>query len=312
MFNKGLIWKYRINRPISREDHKLQLKQQVRADVDPADQLALIRINSTFLESVDKYFSWKGWLTFVMLVALVLLLVPIALLGAFVRDAFTPDGPEAIHVFSLAALVLFIVVPMAVACIWALRKDSFRFTHYPIRLNRKSRTVHVFRLDGTVLTVPWDEVLFTLGREDSFLMRGPQFWEIQGHVLDQDGLTVRETFAFHDVEGPEVVRRHWEFLRRYMEDGPEDLVNRIQHYAPVDRRRETFREGLRRIFANDSGFLWAQIMAAPINFLIACGRWVAMRTSKIPQWPPEVEAACRVEPGDPYERDARTAVAPNR
>jgi hypothetical protein len=29
-----------------------------------------------------------------------------------------------------------------------------------------------------------------------------------------------------------------------------------------------------------------------------------MRTSKIPVWPAEIEAACQVDPFDPYLRDA--------
>jgi hypothetical protein len=52
---------------------------------------------------------------------------------------------------------------LALALIWLLRKESFAYTHYPMRFNRKTRTVHVFRPNGTVLSVPWDQLYFTLG-----------------------------------------------------------------------------------------------------------------------------------------------------
>ena len=32
-------------------------------------------------------------------------------------------------------------------------------------------------------------------------------------------------------------------------------------------------------------------------------RWIAMRTSKIPQWPQWVEDECRIEPHDPWRRE---------
>lgn len=35
-------------------------------------------------------------------------------------------------------------------------------------------------------------------------------------------------------------------------------------------------------------------------------RWLAMRTSKVPRWPAEVEAASPIEPNDPYIKDARS------
>lgn len=307
MFNAGLVWRYKTNRPLSEEEKELQLKQRESVDGQPLDQLAVIKINSVYLESVDKYFAWKGWFT---LVATVVLVLSVVIAGGVVVgsiDEVRRGGEINYGYLALdVGMLLLMFLPLMWAGLWMLRKDSFRYTHYPIRLNRKNRMVYAFRLDGTVLAAPWDDIYFTLGRENSFVMRGPQFWEIQGHVLDKDKNTVRETFVFHDVESAEIVKRHWEFLRRYMEEGPRELVSRIQHYSPVDQRRETFGEGLRRIFANDSGFLWVQIIAAPVNFLIACGRWIAMRTSKIPQWPADVEAACRIEPSDPYVRDARS------
>ena len=48
------------------------------------------------------------------------------------------------------------------------REEWFRgFRDASSLMEDKSRIVHVFRLNGTVLTVPRDEVLFTLGREEA-------------------------------------------------------------------------------------------------------------------------------------------------
>ena len=42
----------------------------------------------------------------------------------------------------------------------------------------------------------------------------------------------------------------------------------------------------------------------PMNFVFALGRWIAMRTSKVPVWPADVEATCAIDSGDPFAIDA--------
>ena len=97
------------------------------------------------------------------------------------------------------------------------------------------------------------------------------------------------------------MRAHWKFIRRYMEDGPQAVSEQVQFCMPVDGRRESFGVGMDRVFANIAGvsFLLYWLMF-PFCLAVGTFRWFAMRTSKIPQWPAEVEAASTVEPGDPY------------
>jgi hypothetical protein len=59
----GLVGKFPINRPLTDADRQYQLRQGVRLDVTPIDQLSVIRLNSTFLETVDKWYGWKGFTT---------------------------------------------------------------------------------------------------------------------------------------------------------------------------------------------------------------------------------------------------------
>jgi hypothetical protein len=73
---------------------------------------------------------------------------------------------------------------------------------------------------------------------------------------------------------------------------------------------------MERIFANIAGapfvLYW---MMFPFCLVVSLFRLIAMRTSKIPQWPKEVDASCAIDPDDPYaiEGDAngdRVAVFP--
>ena len=185
------------------------------------------------------------------------------------------------------------------------RKESFAWTHYPIRLNRKTRMMYVFRTNGTVLSVPWDEVFFTLGGAGGSGLI--QNWDLRGHVLDKDGNTVKESFTFSMVSNKkEDLYQLWEFIRRYMEEGPQDLYKQVEFCMPVSEKRESYFFGLKRLIVNFKGQPFLQALMMPIFLLYSIGRVFAMWTSRIPKWPQEVENACRIEPGDPYIKDWRT------
>lgn len=165
--------------------------------------------------------------------------------------------------------------------------------------------VHVFRTNGTVLSIPWDQVFFCIA---ALPQRG---WEIQGHVLEKDEITIKETFAL-PVNGVgdndrEQLPRYWEFIRRYMEEGPAAVAQRVEYCLPITDRKESFTQGIHRFHG--------QVHALPAVLLIPVlllymlpypGRWIAMHTSKLPVWPQEIEDACVIDSDDPFRKDAST------
>lgn len=274
----------------------------MRVDIEPRYQLSVIRMNSTFLEMTDKYYGWKG--------SLVTITVPIFLgltgfFSAFLYISIvgSPDAGPAPVWFDIAIAVM--PLPLLALLIWVFFKDAYAYTHYPIRMNRKTRMVHVFRLNGTVLSMPWDRLFFCLSKCTS-----PSQWDIRGHVLDKDGVTVRETFSLTDWDfGPAAtvqnnLRCYWEFVRRYMEDGPKSAFDLVQFCMPIANKRESLKVGYERMFAVATGYpLPFVLLVALLTALFLPGRWFAMRTSKIPVWPKEIEDVCRVDANDPYLKD---------
>ena len=63
----GLIQKFKINRELTDEERTNQLKRKQRLEVVPTYGLAVTRMNSTFLESVDKFYGDKGFLSVIAL-----------------------------------------------------------------------------------------------------------------------------------------------------------------------------------------------------------------------------------------------------
>jgi hypothetical protein len=294
----GLTGKYPVDRRITRQECDDQLHQKQHLDIEPAYQLSVIRMNSTYLELVDKYFGDKGSITTFMGSVFLIITVFFGAMFIAILMGISKSG-------WLSPLMMFLV--MGLPGYFFLYKgahyEAFAYTHYPIRFNRKTRMVHVFRLNGTVLSVPWDEVFFCMAALPQ------RSWEIQGHVMAPDGVTVRETFPLTvnstgALGREKVVRGFWELVRRYMEEGPEDAYHRVGICMDVADKYETAINGFHRMHVEGTGNIIAYVLFAAFGIILLPGRYIAMRTSKIPQWPQEIEAVNVVEPNDPYFRDA--------
>jgi hypothetical protein len=141
-------------------------------------------------------------------------------------------------------------------------------------------------------------VFFCAGR-GSKGFAGEHNWDIRGHVLDDKGL-VRETFAFGTfATALEPLRQHWEFFRRYMEEGPQALPA-LDRMLPIANRREGFVFGLRRMWLNTAGFLPLFIILLPVTTLAGIARFFCMQTSRIPRWPSEMDGENLLGPDDPF------------
>lgn len=310
----GLIGKYPTNRTLTEQELAHQLKQRVRLKLTPHYQLSVIKLNSTFLETVDKWYGWKGAATAIASAILVAISASLGWLGAElvleglgVLESELDPNSAMINGFGMLAVVF----PFVVLLVWILRKESFAYTHYPVRYNRKNRTVYYFRTDGTASSCSWDSLFFTLG-----YIPVSNLWEVRAHVLDANKMTVCETFALsysgtldardlahgtNNFSASDYVRAHWEFVRRYMEDGPEEISKQVQFCMPIDRKRESVKLSFERIFANFAGApVLIYIVMFPFCFIVSLFRLFAIHTSKIPAWPAEIEASCAVEPNDPY------------
>lgn len=289
----GLIWKYKLNRELTDQERRDQLKQTKRLDVAPTDQLSIIKKNSAFIEIVDKFYAFRGFSLIFMLVAIGMIGTLLCAMGIFV--VLHPDHANRTAQLLSVGFIFLIFTPALAFCVWAALKESFTYTHWPVRLNRENRMVYVFRHNGEggVLEVPWDDVFFTIGVSKGQFM-GSHDCYLCGHVLDDDKI-VRDTFSFGAIVTESDVSTHlmalWEYIRRFMAEGT-NAVPEPQFKMPIEDRREGFVWGLRRVWANfDAGFLiyWA---FTPVAVASGLARYFGMQTSRIPRWPEHVKKVC--------------------
>ncbi len=295
----GLFKPYPANRLLKDEERQRQLHQKQRLEVDAGDDVTVIRFNATYLELMDKWLDARGIMTSVAVMGIGFGLFAIGVWPYFYFTSNQVGDGFWLPAIAMSVLAIaFLVLPF-----WLLKTDAFRYTHFPIRLNRKTKMVHVFRTNGTVLSVPWDEVFFCVAAL-------PQNnWEIQGHVLDADGTTVKETFALPVIgtgeRDREQLSRYWEFVRRYMEEGPSSVARLIEYCLPIAERRESFADGFHHLHARAHAAPAPILIGVLLIYLVTYpGRWFALRTSKIPQWPAEIEAVNVIETNDPYRKDS--------
>lgn len=303
----GLYFKYPLNRQLTEIEKSEELKIKEKLDIPIAYQLSVIKVNSTYLELIDKYFRWKGVMSSVLLIIFYIIPIGCAIIAFdFIKIALgINDSPfYSIQEAWTQAILLFAFGPGLIgsALFWLMKKEAFTQTHYPIRLNRKSRKIFAFQPGGKIIELDWDATFFCLGLCKS------DTWEIQGHKLDSAG-NVIATFAFSELmvgkKDKEQLKKYWEFIRRYMEEGPVSIIHEIKACLPIANQRESFWFGVQRNDFYVNSMSSSVRLAFLLIYLITYpGRWLAMRTSKIPVWPENVEKQCQTASDDPYYRDA--------
>lgn len=292
---------FMINRPLNEyeREHRFDIRKPTSDNVHY--ELSLIKLNSTFVECVDKWYSMRGFLAMAM--------------AGFGAVMFCALGAAVFLAVKNADWFLALIAIFPAIGIGVVTKffffDAFTYTHYPIRFNRQNRQVYAFRRDGTVLKAGWDELYWTIYGSGS---RMADIF-VAGHVMEADRLTVKETLALSVVTtaveaGEQQLRNHFEFFRRYMEEGPGPVLNTLKPtplimLPGIDHEKESWAFGWERLTLNANGFPVIQVLFQLIFFPTSLFRWIVMRTSDIPQWPKWVEDECAIAQDDPWIRDGR-------
>jgi hypothetical protein len=293
MNNRGLLIGYKVNRLKSPDEIDGYLPQQKRSGSKPWYMMSVVRMNSTYLEVIDKFFMTKGIVSFFCGICVTAFLWHMISLFAFECLSDRPCNPDLFY-FAINIVLLPVLVFLGHHII----KDAFQYTHYPIRFNRKTRMVHFFRTDGTVVSRPWDHIFFTLARLDG---RG---LEVRALIMDHFQHMVLDVIplSFYGHEDDRFLLYQWEFIRRYMEEPDElpRLADQVELIPIPAGRKEGFWRGFTTLFATNKGLV---LFTAPLMFLFSFGRAFAMFFSKIPRWPDYVEAESHYSLDDPYLRD---------
>lgn len=292
-----------LNRPLTVEEKQAALDCGDTDEVPAYEWGSVLSLNSTYADFVDRRFRLRGMVYTVAAFACTLLVTWFATL--LIWDTAHGVAQGSISVGSLIFRALAGVLPIVLMALFmwhvGLRYELFRYTHYPIRFNRKNKTIYVFRApeEGGVLEVGWDSAFFHIGigSSHSFVR------DLRAHVLE-DGI-VTETFTvghYFDDTQIDRVKSLWEFIRRYMEEGPEAVgPDPLDRYVSTSTN-QTLRNCYIHVVSSLGSFAYSIRYAIfPVYLLLTLSRWAVFKTCKRPEWPDHIEQKCRIEPNDPHQ-----------
>lgn len=181
------------------------------------------------------------------------------------------------------------------------RWEMLTSRHLLIRFNRITRQVHLHRPKycGGIVTLPWQAT--------RSLANGPEDDHSVGSRLclhwhpRETGLSHGEiAFLGKQSEGGSDLRDEWEFIRRYMEEGPDSVPKpRLTTHlpSPLQAFSPQF-EGMHRYFRNST---WRLKLALPFIWpafaIIGTGHWLSLLLCWKPRWPKIIREAG--QPGKP-------------
>lgn len=307
----GTVW-VKLKRPLTEEEKARQLKVEVAASETPNDDFTVFSMNDVFLESTNVAFMQRGLLTYGCLAI-------IAGGGFFAWVMLwclnNPPGNGSVQGVTLAIAygfaTLFLVFALAVVFIglWGLRQENFTWTRFPIRFNRQTRTVYAFRGAGSkgVITVPWDKAFFFVEPRPRDPISRAYVFGIRCHVLDERGIVTQSFSVGHRVvtisdetteNGRSIVdglKRQFEYIRRYMEQGPGVLSypELVPTQVSLANSMRIWRRADRAILAERNLFTTLLVVVlSPFIYLTALLHYIGQRTSRQPVWPAGVEREC--------------------
>jgi len=301
------------------ENAKTEWGPAERASEHPTDGKAFYEVNDTFIEARAAWQEEKRGLMTFLTIGLGYG-IGICFFGWVCWQLFnlaiygrTTGGRTADEMGAWFFLVLFAIVGVGVAyLVWKyalkfIRTELFTQRHLLIRFNRRTRQVHLHRpkYAGGIVTLPWEATLAAInpqlpdsqGLGDTLALGWPH--ERTGAGFDE------MAFVGPPLDGNREMEGLWEYIRRYMEDGPQSVPKpkslRSRFPWPWDSLKASLH--FMRPMWRRGGGLWvviAVLVLSPLIALHSLSHWVSMLLCWRPRWPRDIREAGR--PGKPVPK----------
>ncbi|MFJ7010018.1 DUF6708 domain-containing protein [Pseudomonas putida] len=219
--------------------------------------------------------------------------------GFLWMDITDPEGRSVITI-----LTTLIMLSVSSTLVYLYSKYGIHFTrlemltsrHLLIRFNRVTQQVHLHRPKycGGIVTFPWKTTGSTaIDPEDDSLSVGMRLGLVW-HP-SRTGLPHMEMALLgKQGQGGSELRDEWEFIRRYMEEGPHAVPRprlSTQLPSPIQAFSAQF-EGLGRFFRKSSWlFKVILLFVWPAFVIVGTGHWLSLLLCWRPRWPKVIREA---------------------
>ncbi|UZG43312.1 DUF6708 domain-containing protein [Caldimonas thermodepolymerans] len=277
----------------------------------PQGEHVVYEFNDTFMDLRTPFEEWRGLVTLAMVgglagpagVGIPMLVTDVIPTLAAGADLRTDEPLEFIDYLSL--MVVLVVV---VGWIWAMFRFGWRYFRLEscvqrrllVRFNRVTRKVYLHRprYAGGIVELDWNCVINSIEpphvrRGDSVLgMPLALFW----YPSETPHGKPEMVFVGRCAQSGDELERLWEFIRRYMEEGPQSV--------PRPRCIGKFPWPWRSVMASGSlawplfkmgGLRWLLPLVVLVSPAIACtatGHWISQLLCWEPVFPRRIRQAC--------------------
>ncbi|WP_372028015.1 DUF6708 domain-containing protein [Pseudomonas kurunegalensis] len=220
-------------------------------------------------------------------------------IGFIWMDVTDPEGRSAV---TLLSTVIMLSVSSTILYLYSkygihlTRLEMLTSRHLLIRFNRVTQQVYLHRPKycGGIVTFPWRTTGSTaIDPEDDSLSLGMRLGLVW-HP-SRTGLPHMEMALLgKQGQGGSELRDEWEFIRRYMEEGPHAVPRprlSTQLPSPIQAFGAQF-EGLGRFFRKSSWlFKVVLLMIWPAFVIVGTGHWLSLLLCWRPRWPKVIREA---------------------
>ncbi|HCM60948.1 MAG TPA: hypothetical protein DIT05_00125 [Morganella sp. (in: Bacteria)] len=279
----GLLTPYIIERKLYPEEIEEHLGKHYKEEQDStvSDCDSIIEFNESYIEVIDNDYFDKGP------VSLYLFGTSVGFMGFGLFCVI-----HFIFVNQIYLMILFFIISLLMSLLMGkfLLHDWFKKTHYPVRFDRKNRLIHVYQYNNDIISLPWNDVYFTL-------YKSRFTYCLIGHVLASDYETVMNSFSFGRMDDKAEAQALWRFIRCYMEeDCTEELSQIIEITLPIAEKKESYLWGVLCLSKMESWVYWVlSFWIIPMSVITSLPRYIGMQTCKIPQWNESVLELCRYD-----------------
>ena len=254
----------------------------------------------------------KGIVTFFeCVIGGTLLWAQIATVWLAIADILNPSAVLGwdFYVFGLILTPLTASVALYLFCKYALsyiRLEAFTARRIIVRFNRITRKVYLLRPKhlGGIRIMDWDKTEILLDKKMSELEGTGGFlilvWD-KGDGVDLQGTptdNLEVTFVGKPTRNASELLAFWEYIRRYMEDGPAAAPAPKKLLSKFPWPWLSFKAawGLDTHFLRHSGlwvFVAINVLLLPAILIHATGHWLSLLLCYEPRFPREIEEAGR-------------------
>ncbi|WP_181108267.1 DUF6708 domain-containing protein [Pseudomonas plecoglossicida] len=173
------------------------------------------------------------------------------------------------------------------------RLEMFTSRHLLVRFNRLTGQVHIHRpaYCGGVVTLPWHGITSSGapdGNGGTLMLY--LFWSSQAtKTLYPEIVWIGKVST-----NPYEIQAEWEFIRRFMDEGPEGLPRpRITSHSPWPWQAFTPQfEGLTHYFRHSSRIIkLGLVLISPAFLILGLGHWLSLLSCRKPRWPKIIREA---------------------